>query len=89
MDVVVTLVTFSIEGGHLNLHLRIHDHEEDEDTILAAHPPLFKGSCPPWEALDGKGAAGDMNWTPGHPLVVTFWLVEVIPGTSLQRAIEF
>ncbi|GAA0150733.1 hypothetical protein LIER_09605 [Lithospermum erythrorhizon] len=61
------MVTFSTEGEHPNLHLHIHDHEEDVDTILAAHPPLFKDSCPPWQALDGKGGAGGMNFTPGAP----------------------
>ncbi|GAA0169931.1 hypothetical protein LIER_24309 [Lithospermum erythrorhizon] len=66
------MLTFSIEGEHPNLHLRIHDHKEDEDTILDAHPSLFKGSCPLWEAFDGKGAGGDMNWTHGAPFRAYF-----------------
>ncbi|GAA0175467.1 hypothetical protein LIER_28634 [Lithospermum erythrorhizon] len=65
MDSEVTMVTFSTKGEYPNLHLCIHDHEEDEDTIYTTHPLLFKGSFPSWEALDGKGAGGDMNWTPG------------------------
>ncbi|GAA0185106.1 hypothetical protein LIER_32394 [Lithospermum erythrorhizon] len=85
------MVTFSTEGEHLNLHLRIHDHEEVEDTILAAHPPLHRGCFPPWGALDGKNAGGNMNWTPGEPSCA-YWrwswhsfislngLFEYIPG---------
>ncbi|GAA0155690.1 hypothetical protein LIER_13363 [Lithospermum erythrorhizon] len=61
------MVSFSTEGEHHNLHLHIHDHEEDKDTLLAAHPPLYRGCCPPWEALSGKDAGGDMSWTPGEP----------------------
>ncbi|GAA0163286.1 hypothetical protein LIER_19186 [Lithospermum erythrorhizon] len=61
------MVTFSTEGEHPNLHLHIHDHEEDEDTILAAHSPLYKGSFPPWGALDGKDVGGSVSWTPGDP----------------------
>ncbi|GAA0160981.1 hypothetical protein LIER_17407 [Lithospermum erythrorhizon] len=36
------MVTFSIEEEHPNLRLRIHDHKEEEDTILAAYPPLHR-----------------------------------------------
>ncbi|GAA0170581.1 hypothetical protein LIER_24809 [Lithospermum erythrorhizon] len=42
-------------------------HEvEDEDTFLAAHPPLHRGSFPHWEALSSKEAGSDMSWTPGE-----------------------
>ncbi|GAA0149023.1 hypothetical protein LIER_36850 [Lithospermum erythrorhizon] len=51
-------------GGAPNLYLRIHDHEEDEDTILAAHPPLHRGCCPPWGALSSRDSGGDTSWTP-------------------------
>ncbi|GAA0165870.1 hypothetical protein LIER_21160 [Lithospermum erythrorhizon] len=61
----VIMVNFSTEGERPNFHLRIHDHEEDEDTILVAHPSLHKGCCSPWEALNGKDAGGNMSWTPG------------------------
>ncbi|GAA0153118.1 hypothetical protein LIER_11432 [Lithospermum erythrorhizon] len=58
------MVTFLIEGEFPNLYLRFHDHEEDEDTILAAHPPLHRGYCPPWGALSSQDSGGDMSWTP-------------------------
>ncbi|GAA0147263.1 hypothetical protein LIER_07005 [Lithospermum erythrorhizon] len=65
--VQVIMVSFSTEGEHPNLHLRIHDHEEDENTFLAAHPFLHRGCCPSWEALSSKDAGGDMSWTSGEP----------------------
>ncbi|GAA0153221.1 hypothetical protein LIER_11516 [Lithospermum erythrorhizon] len=60
------MASFSTEGEHPNLHLRTHEHEEDEDTYLVAHPPLHKGFAAPWEALTSRDARGDMSWTPGE-----------------------
>ncbi|GAA0150363.1 hypothetical protein LIER_09320 [Lithospermum erythrorhizon] len=60
---LVALLSFGICLSSLGLGMDL----EDEDTILAVHPPLQKGCCPPWEALNGKAACGNMSWTPGEP----------------------
>ncbi|GAA0155882.1 hypothetical protein LIER_13505 [Lithospermum erythrorhizon] len=78
----VTMVSFFTEEEHPSLHLCIHDQEDDEDTIMAVHPPLYKGSWSPWEALDAKTDGGDVatkKWS-WHSWIALHGLFEYTPG---------